>query len=217
VVRPSFISTSRTPTLPRRAALRVAAFALVALAATACGGSDTFTWYTKFPRAEWGSEANQYVIGAGDVLNISVYGQQELNNAHAKVRRDGRIALVLLGEIEVAGKRPALLARDLELRYSRFIVSPRVTVNVEESKPITVSLLGEVGKKGTLTLEPPSGILQALAEAGGLTEFANDSKIYVLRQFPEFRRIRFTYQAIVHNDFGAAMFPLRQGDVIIVE
>jgi protein involved in polysaccharide export with SLBB domain len=59
--------------------------------------------------------------------------------------------------------------------------------------------------------------LQALAQAGGPGPFASKSRIFVLRQFPQFRRIRFTYQALIHNEANAAAFPLRNGDVVVVE
>jgi protein involved in polysaccharide export with SLBB domain len=75
----------------------------------------------------------------------------------------------------------------------------------------------EVGARGAISLQPPAELAQALAQAGGLNEFASESKIFVLRRFPQFQRIRFTYEAIVQNQGGAAMFPLRTGDVIVVE
>lgn len=156
------------------------------------------------------------MIGIGDSISIRVY-EQEAVSASGKIRRDGRIALPLVGELVVAGKTPSGLARELEGRLKQFIVSPRVTVNVEQSQPISVSTLGEIGHIGTMTLEPPGNMIQAVAQAGGLTEYANESRIFVLRQFPNFQRIRFTYEAIVNNENGAATFPLRTGDVIVVD
>jgi protein involved in polysaccharide export with SLBB domain len=82
-----------------------------------------------------------------------------------------------------------------------------------------VNILGEVAHVGALTLDPAtgSGLLQALSQAGGPSEYADKSEIFVLRRTPEFRRIRFTYDALVENRSGAATFPLRTGDVIVVE
>jgi hypothetical protein len=68
-----------------------------------------------------------------------------------------------------------------------------------------------------ITLEPPARLVEALAQSGGLNEFADPSRIFVLRQFPSYKRIRFTWKAIVHNENNAATFPLRTGDVIVVE
>jgi polysaccharide export outer membrane protein len=186
------------------------------LGVTACGGSGNYVWYTQVPRADWGSQAGEYVIGPGDVIDISVYEQPGLTG-HPKVRSDGRVAITFLGEVVAAGKRPVVLAQELETRLRQYIVTPRVTVNVAESRPISVTFLGEISSKGTQTLEPPATILQALAQAGGLTEFASDNKIFVLRRIPSFQRIRFSWTTIVNNESGAALFPLRNGDVIVVE
>ncbi len=161
-------------------------------------------------------QPSEYVIGIGDALSVKVYEQDSLA-ATPKVRTDGRIALPLVGEMVAAGKHPSGMAREIEGRLKEFIVSPRVTVNVETAQPVAVNVVGEVGKAGAVTLEPPANILQALAQAGGPSEYANKSRIFVLRRIPEFRRIRFTYDAILENQAGAALFPLRSGDVILVE
>ena len=187
-----------------------------ALVTSSCGGGPPYVWYTTLPRTEWGERAPEYIIGVGDVLNIRVYEQEALSTT-LKVRTDGRIALTLLGELVVVGMHPADLARTIETRLKQFIVSPRVTVNVDTAQPVTVNVLGEVANKGTITLEPPAHLLQALALCGGLTEFADDTRIFVLRKTPTFMRIRFSYDAIVGNENGAALFPLRTGDVILVE
>jgi polysaccharide export outer membrane protein len=180
-----------------------------------CGGSGRYTWYTALPRSDW-SQPAEYTINPGDVLSITVYEQPNLSSK-GKIRRDGRIEIPFVGELHVAGKKPFDVAREVEERLKRFIVSPRVTVNIEESQPVSVTVLGEVTTKGTVALQPPADLAQALAQAGGLTEFADESKIFVLRRQPVFRRIRFTYDAIVENEAGAAMFPLQNGDVVIVE
>lgn len=156
------------------------------------------------------------MIGVGDQISIRVY-EQEAVSVSGRIRRDGRIALPLVGEIMVAGKAPSAVARELEARLKQFIVSPRVTVNIEQSQPIQVTTMGELSTKGTLTLEPPANIIQALAQAGGLTEYADDSRIFVLRLYPTFQRIRFDYEKILNNEAGAATFPMRTGDVILVE
>lgn len=192
------------------------ALLLLLPALTACGTSGQFVWYRDLPRAEWAQASTEYVINVGDGIRVQVYEQEALAT-HAKIRSDGRIALPFVGEVVAVGKHPMDLAREIEGRLKQFIVSPRVIVNVEESQPVVVSVLGEVSHVGSLTLQPPGGLLDALALAGGPTDFANKSGIFVLRRTPEFRRIRFTYDALVQNQDGAAAFPLRTGDVIVVE
>lgn len=193
-----------------------AALCCIALV-SGCGGSTgPYIWFHDLPTSEWGDSTAEYSLGVGDTVRVQVYEQDSLSTA-SKIRTDGRIGLPFVGEIVAAGKHPSDLAKEIQARLKEFIVSPRVTVNVESSQPVMVSILGEVGNKGTLTLEPPAGLLQALAQAGGPSDFADKSRIFVLRRFPQFRRIRFTYDALVQNEGGAATFSLRTGDVIVVE
>ena len=205
--------------LPARRHDRRDVLALAALSCASLLGCSTgarYVWYTELPRAGWGAQPSEYVIGIGDVLSIKVYEQDSLGGS-LKVRSDGRIAVPLIGEVVAAGKHPAGFSRELETELKRFILTPRVTVNVEAAYPVSVSVLGEVKSGGTLVLEPPPVILQALAKAGGLTEFADEDRIFLIRQLPTFQRVRFTYKAIQNNDGGAAGFTLRNGDVIVVE
>jgi polysaccharide biosynthesis/export protein len=194
----------------------VGAMLIAGFGLTGCAGAGQFIWYSQMPREEWRSAAGEYVIGVGDVVDIRVY-EQEGVSASLKVRSDGRIALPLVGDLTIAGMHPSELAKMLEEKLKQFIIAPRVTVNVTDSKPISITALGEVANKGTITLEKPARLVQALAQAGGLSDFADESKIFVLRQFPKFQRIRFTYEAIMNNVDGAATFPLRTGDLIVVE
>jgi polysaccharide export outer membrane protein len=186
------------------------------LSALACSSPGAFMWYTEVPRSEWGAPGGEYVISVGDTITVSVYDQANLTTK-GKIRSDGRIAVPFAGEVSMAGRRPSEVARELEGKLKEFIVSPRVTINIDESKPMAVSFVGEISHSGTLQLEPSTSLLQAIAQAGGPGPYANKSRIFVLRQFPQFRRIRFTYPQLIRNEGGAATFPLRNGDVIVVE
>ncbi len=184
--------------------------------AAGCASVGQFVWFNDLPRSDWNSASGEYVIGVGDTVNIRVYEQEGVSGLF-KIRRDGRIALPLAGELIVAGKRPSELSKEVEARLKEFIVTPRVTVNVELSQPVTVAAIGEVGKTGTITLDPPARLIDALAQVGGPGAYADKSRIFVLRQFPKFERIRFRYEGILHNEGGAAEFPLRTGDVLVAE
>jgi len=188
----------------------------MALCVSGCASVGTFTWYHDVPNADWATDSNEYVIGVGDTINVRVYEQEALSSS-IKIRRDGKFSLPLVGELLAAGKHPSELAKEIEARLKEFIVSPRATVNIENSQPVTVTAVGELGKIGALTLEPPARLIEALAQAGGPTDFADKSRIFVLRRFPKFQRIRFTYDSILHNEGGAASFPLRTGDALVVE
>jgi polysaccharide export outer membrane protein len=182
----------------------------------ACSSTGSFVWYHELPKSEWGAAGGEYVIGVGDTVTVRVYDQENLTTK-GKIRSDGRIAVPFAGEIVMAGRRPPEVAREIEGKLKEFIVQPRVTINIDESKPMSVSFVGEVSHPGTLSLDSSTGLLQALAQAGGPGPYASKSRIFVLRQYPQFRRIRFTYTALVQNEAGAATFPLRNGDVVVVE
>jgi polysaccharide export outer membrane protein len=160
---------------------------------------------------------DEYVINTGDIINIRVF-EQDAISSRLKVRADGKVALPFLGDTEVRGKRPSDVARELEVKLKEYIVSPRVTVNVDEFQPITVSVLGEVTHPGTYPVDAASpGVMQALAGAGGFTEYADHDKIFVVRRGPQPKRIRFTFDALEGNEPRAVTFALQSGDVVVVE
>jgi polysaccharide export outer membrane protein len=188
----------------------------LAAASSGCQSAGQYVWLQELPQDERAAMGGDYVIGVGDVVNIRVYEQDSLSG-DMKIRRDGKIALPLAGEIVAAGKHPLELSAEIETRLKQFVVGPRVTVNVTTAQPISVTVVGEVPKVGVLTLEPPARLIEALAQSGGLNEFADPEMIFVLRQFPAYKRIRFTWHAIVNNESNAASFQLRTGDVIVVQ
>jgi polysaccharide biosynthesis/export protein len=188
----------------------------LAVGSSGCASAGQYVWFGEMPASERAALSGDYVIGVGDTISIRVYEQEGLTG-DVKIRRDGKIALPLVGEIVVAGKRPLELSREIEVALKQFIVSPRVTVNVATSQPVSVTVLGEVEKIGVLTLEPPARLVEAMAQSGGPGEFGDKSRIFVLRQFPSYKRIRFTWDDILRNVDNAAQFPLRTGDVIVVE
>jgi polysaccharide biosynthesis/export protein len=185
----------------------------------ACGGNGLgpYVWYTELPRTDNAQGNGEYVIGVGDTLQVQVY-DQDAATTQARIRSDGRIAVPFAGELVAVGKHPSDLAHELQARLREFIVSPRVTVNVTQTQPVVISTLGEITHIGTITLaEGPTGVLDAIAQAGGLTEYADKSAIYVVRRTPEHRCIRFTFDALLQNTDNASSFSLRTGDVVVVE
>ena len=185
--------------------------ALVAL--LGCGSTGPYVWARDLKPDEVGSA--DYAIAVGDVLSVKVFNQEPMST-HAKVRSDGKISMPFLGDVIVVGKPPAVAAREMEVGLKSFINSPNVTVVVEEFAPTTVTVMGEVGKPGTVAIERNSGVLQALAGAGGLTENASRDDIYLLRESPVPRRVRFTYDSLVLYP-PAQTFRLRPGDIIVGE
>ena len=158
---------------------------------------------------------SEYVIAAGDVVSVRVYGQDGMST-HGKVRSDGKVSVPFLGDVAVLGKQPAAVAKEMEVGLKNFITTPNVTVSVDEFQPITVSIIGEVSHPGTIAIDRSTSLLQALANAGGLTENANRDDIFVLRSAPVPRRIRFTYELLTRSA-PTSPFRLRAGDVVVVE
>ncbi len=188
-------------------------FVVAAVVTSACGSTGPFVWANQLRADEVGGA--DYVIVAGDVVSVRVFGQDAMST-HAKVRSDGKISMPFLGDVLVLGKAPSTVAREMEAGLKNFINSPNVTVSVDEFQATTVAVLGEVGHPGTISLDRNAGVLQALANAGGLTEAASRDDIYVLREVPVPRRIRFTYDLLTKNP-PTSTFRLRPGDVVVVE
>ena len=145
-----------------------------------------------------------------------MYGDEK-SSGRARVRSDGRISLPLLNDVDAAGKTPLQLAAAVEASLKPLMRRPKVTVAVDESSPLSISVIGEVTKPGPQTLLHDAGVADALAAAGGLTRFAHKNRIYVVRTRPEQVRIHFTYDELTRNAGMAAMFRLRAGDVVVVE
>lgn len=194
--------------------MRVLAAAVAAAALSACSGAGRYIWVDQYKPA---AEPGAYVIGAGDLLSVRVYGQEAMSSK-VRVRSDGRVSLPFLSDVEAAGYTPAVLSAQLGARLKDVLHQPVVTVAVEEMRPRTVSVLGEVGRPGLYPLEPGAGMLQALAAAGGLTEYAKKDRIFVVRRAEGGPlRIRIAYDALSRAEGRAATFELTPGDVVVVE
>jgi polysaccharide export outer membrane protein len=186
--------------------------AVVFGACGSAGGAIPVALYKEPPDAATG----EYLINVGDMLSIQVWDQPQISGK-MRVRTDGRVTLPFVNDTVATGKTPTKLAAELESGLKSVVLNPKVTVVVEESKPLTISVLGEVSRPGPLPLERDTGVAQALAAAGGLTTFAHKDRIFVVRTSPEPVRIHFTYDELTRQVGAASTFKLRPGDVIIVE
>ena len=158
-----------------------------------------------------------YRIGPGDVLQISVWREPEVSVSGVAVRSDGKISLPLVKEISVANLRPAELEQLLSQRFSQFINNPVVTVITSEIHSQKVFLIGGVDRPGSLELRIPMTVLQVLAEAGGLTEYAKRRKIYVLRKQDGLQtRVPFDYDTVIKGHQPELNFIVQPGDTIVV-
>lgn len=191
--------------------------ALVALTTGACASSVTggFVWADAL-KAE--APSTTYEIGAGDQIAVQVWDNEKMS-VRTRVRSDGRISVPLVGEVTVEGKSPEQVGTELEAKLSsaKLVLSPRVTVIVEDARPLSVSVLGKVSRAGTYTFAAGAGVADALASAGGLNEFAHKDRIFVVRRTPEPVRIRFRFDQLFDQSHGSSAFRLKTGDVVMVD
>jgi len=180
-----------------------------------CAHSGAYVSVEDFTTADPPASA-AYVIQDGDLIRIQVWNQDAMST-RARVRTDGQISVPFLKDVTVTGKTPSALASELETLLKDYVNHPVVYVVVEESKPATVSVIGEVARPGIFPLDNGAGVAQALAAAGGLTAFAHKTHIYVLRSGRSAARIRFSYESLVEGIGRASAFRLFPGDVVVVE
>ena len=184
---------------------------LLALSACATG---KFVWADDLPPQAAQPEA--YFIKAGDALKILIWNQEQLSGT-VGVRSDGRVTIPLLGDVAVGGLTTQAASEQIARRLKGFVVEPKVTVTVESPGLPVVSVVGEVKTPGQFPVQLNEGVLHALAKAGGLTEYANASRIYLLRRTPEPVRIRFEYVKLSRGEGRGPQITLRDGDVVVVE
>jgi polysaccharide export outer membrane protein len=163
--------------------------------------------------------AGEYVIGRGDVLEISVWDNAAVSRT-VLVRPDGRISLPLLHDIQAAGLTSMQLREYLEKALSQYIESPAVSVIVSEVHSYQVSVVGQVKTPGRFQLTDHATVLDALAMAGGLTEFADKGRIHVLRRANGgTKSLPFNYDRLMARDGSTGSqdnFYLQGDDIVLV-
>ena len=225
--------TATAPSLAQRQAsssrrlgvrtLSRATLAVVVASSLGCRHGKDYLWVNDVPMSQAAPPETSYRIAAGDVIGVRVWNQESMSIERALVRDDGKISVPFLNDVEVVGMEPAELARRLEVKLKTFIVNPVVTVAVQERPPLRVSVVGQVVRPGVYDLDKDAGVLHALAAAGGLTPFASESRVFLLRHgywadgSPTPGRIRFRYSELRRGKAPASTFQLRTGDVVVVE
>ena len=164
--------------------------------------------------------AADYKIGPGDVLDVSVYGEESLNRTGAGavvVRPDGRISFPLVGDVLVGGLTTAQAKEALEQSLHEFIPEAVASVGVSQLGSLQYYVVGKVNKPGMYNVSKPLTVLQALAMAGGLTPFADEGSIVVLRNSgKETVHIAFNYKKVKKGQNIEQNITLERGDVVVV-
>jgi len=158
----------------------------------------------------------EYLVGAGDKLEIAVFGHPDLNKI-LEVRGDGTIDFPLIGAVPVAGRGLPQIGQEIKSLLGRkYVVDPQVSVNVREYGSQWVTVMGEVRTPGRHILRRNMLLIDLLAEAGGLTPFANRRQIEVLRPAGNDLRRKLVVNFKAIEDGKSADLPLLAGDVVIV-
>ncbi len=161
----------------------------------------------------WANE--EYRLGPGDKLRVEVYKDAQLSQS-LQVRPDGKITLPLVGDMAAAGKTPMELRDALASSLKEYVTNPVVTVIVVEATAAQIYVIGEVANPGTLVMQGPMTVLQALAQVGGLREFADRDDIRILRKSSTgaVRTVPFDYKKELKGEMEPMY--LQPGDTIVV-
>ena len=161
-------------------------------------------------------EPDDTTLGAGDVFSVRVYGEDDLS-AQYRIAQDGTIDFPLVGRIEVEGREPTEVA-DLiaeRLRSGEVLVSPQVSVSVEEYNSKRFSVMGAVAQPGAFPMSTGLTVVQAISLAGGFTPLASRNSVVVTRRVEgELRRYRVRVDDVTQGEADDVV--VRAGDIVYV-
>jgi polysaccharide export outer membrane protein len=157
-----------------------------------------------------------YVIGANDVLMIFFWREKDLTG-DVTVRPDGRITVPLINDVDAAGLTPDQLRSRVTQAAAKFVQDPTVTVVVKQINSRKVFITGQIAKPGPYDLAGPLSIMQLIAMAGGVHEFADQKKITILRnEGGQLISLPFNYEEMKKRKNLQQNILLKPGDTIIV-
>ena len=157
-----------------------------------------------------------YRVLPGDILQISVWGEEDLQG-QVLVRPDGGISFPLCGDISARNRSVVDLQEEIAERLSRYVSDPVVTVSVAEVQGNKVYVIGQVSRPGFFVVNPQVDVLQALSMAGGTTPYANLNDIKILRRTGERQEVlAFRYNDVINGRKLEQNIILQSGDIVIV-
>jgi polysaccharide biosynthesis/export protein len=157
-------------------------------------------------------DTSTYKIGPQDSLRVVVWREQDFSGIYT-VHSDGKITLPLVGDIQAGGLTAEEVGKNITTALSKLIVKPLVTVTVQQVLSKKYYMDGEIGRPGEYPLAAPTTVLEAISLAGGLRDFANGKKIYILRGS---ERLKFNYKDVIKGKNLEQNIPLQSGDHIVV-
>ncbi len=162
--------------------------------------------------------SSEYVIGAEDVLDITVWRNPDLSR-QVQVRPDGRFSMPIIRDVIAVGKTPTKLAEEMTNRLKEYVQNPVVAVTLKEVNSSNIFLLGEVANPGKYPLKSKTTLLQGITIAGGFKETAARNQIVIFRftdVAPGLKRFTASYDDIVLRSGIADNFELKPGDTLVV-
>jgi len=157
-----------------------------------------------------------YQIGAGDVLSISVWKEEDMQ-LEVLVRPDGGITFPLAGEIQAGGLTTKALTEVLAEKLKRYIPRPNVTVSVLRSESNKIYVIGKVNRPGEFIATGRLDVLQALTKAGGITPFADADEIKIIRRTETGMSVKtFDYDDVIRGKRLHMNIILKAGDTVVV-
>jgi len=159
----------------------------------------------------------EYLIGPDDLLAVNVWKEPEISR-NVVVRPDGKISLPLAGDMRASGRSPAQLQDDIKTHLLNYLSNPVVTVIVQEARSQKFNILGEVEHPGSYPLSRSMTVLDAIAAAGGLRDFAKRSRVYVLRIQGDGSRttLPFNYKDVIKGRNLSQNVELQPRDTVVV-
>jgi len=166
------------------------------------------------------AKPQEYLIGPEDVLDISVWKNQELSRT-VTVRPDGKISLPLIGDVQAGGVSPSQLRNAIVAKLKEYQENAVVSVIVQTVNSYRIFIVGEVRSPGTYLLKSKTTVLQAISMAGGFSQFASKNKIVLVRKLDADgnaeEKINIRFDDLINADISSDKNPvLKPGDTIFV-
>lgn len=193
---------------------------------TDMGGKDGTPAFTTTPALAGSHQGEKlsnivteaYTIGAEDVLEITIWRNQDLSKT-VQVRPDGKFSLPVIRDVVAVGKTPSQLADEITRRLREYVQNPVVAISVKEVNSYSIFVLGEVVRPGKYPLKSKTTLLQGITIAGGFTPVAARNQVVIFR-FGEngagMQTLTSSYDDIVLRGGIAGNLELRAGDTVVV-
>ena len=188
--------------------------ATLLLSPLASCGHGEFIWASEIPKIS--EKHSKITISPGDEIEINFWKHEELNTKQI-TSSDGTISLMFAGRVNISGKTESEAEEIIRSKISNFIIDPNISVKIIQPKIRYASVIGEVKRPGTYTLENDETIFHLLARAGGLTEYADHDSIYIIREKDNLKRIRFKFNDLNTGEPQLIFFPIEDGDILFAE